>query len=247
MPARGKRLRALALYPELMNIYADRGNLQYLQQRCKWRQIEFELATATVGEQFNANNYDLIYIGGGQDRDQRLCAEDLVKTKLDNVLEAVEQSTVLLAVCGGYQLLGSYYELGSERIEGLGLAEFHTVQEGSERLIGEIAIEVDISGEQHRLVGFENHAGRTYLKDQNIALGKVISGNGNNGVDGTEGVRFGKVFGTYLHGPLLPKNVWFADYLIQEALGLSSLINLDDQLESRVHQKALARLGLTTS
>lgn len=239
-----KQLRVLALYPELMNIYADRGNLQYLEKRCKWRSIDFELQTATIGEDFDPEACDLLYIGGGQDRDQRLCAEDLVEHKRDLITNAVEAGATLLAVCGGYQLLGNSYEVGSDSVPGIGLVDLKTVQESSERLIGEVAIEVDLDGQSRRLVGFENHAGRTYLSSENDALGTVLSGYGNNSVDQTEGVHIGKIFGTYLHGPLLPKNVWFADYLIKSSLGVDTLLQLDDKLENEVHRLALARLDL---
>src|SRR5581483_3054288 len=156
--------------------------------------------------------------GGGQDRDQRFVAADMVRTKRDALAAAVDDGAVLLAVCGGYQLLGHSYQLGEERIEGLGLADLETVREPGPRLIGNVAIEAELDGEGRLIAGFENHGGRTYLGSEAKPLGRVVKGFGNNGSDRTEGVRRRNMIGTYLHGPLLPKNAWLADRLIQLAL-----------------------------
>ncbi|MGI9556318.1 MAG: type 1 glutamine amidotransferase [Solirubrobacterales bacterium] len=236
------KLRVAALYPDQMNIYADRGNLIFLRRRCEWRGLEFELNGIGMGEDLDPAGTDLVYIGGGQDRDQRLVAEDLVRAKRDALVSAVENGTVVLAVCGGYQLLGESYELGEERIEGLGIADLRTVRGEGSRLIGNVAIEVDL-GEGPRVVaGFENHGGRTYLGAEAEPLGRVLKGHGNNGSDGLEGVRHLNVFGTYLHGPLLPKNSWLADALIALALGSGDnpveLESLADELEDRAHETA---------
>ncbi len=237
------RLRLCALYPEQMNIYADRGNIMLLRRRCEWRGIDFEYAAAGPGERLDPAAHDLLYIGGGQDRDQRIVAADLVQTKRQAIADAVADGAVLLAVCGGYQLLGHGYELGEERIEGLGLADLETVREPGPRLIGNVEIEVELDGERRRLAGFENHGGRTYLGPDATPLGRVIKGFGNNGRDGYEGVRIRNAIGTYLHGPLLPKNAWLADRLIQLAIARRGgsepdLEPLDDSLESAAHEAA---------
>ena len=211
-------LRFLALYPEQMNIYADRGNILFLQRRCQWRGIGFSLAAAGPDEGFDPDLHDFLYLGGGQDRDQRMVAADMVASKREPLAAAVEDGCVMLAVCGGYQLLGHSYQMGSERLPGLGLADLETVRKPGPRLIGNVAIEADL-GEGPRLIaGFENHGGRTYLGEGAEPLGRVIQGFGNNGDDGREGVRRNNLIGTYLHGPLLPKNAWLADRLIADAL-----------------------------
>jgi CobQ-like glutamine amidotransferase family enzyme len=236
-------LRLCALYPEQMNIYADRGNIMLLQRRCEWRGIGFTYTASGPGESFDPADHDLLYMGGGQDRDQRIVAADLLRTKQRALTEAVDDGAVLLAVCGGYQLLGHSYQLGDERIEGLGLADLETVREPGARLIGNVEIEVDLDGGPRRLAGFENHGGRTYLAQGATPLGRVIRGFGNNGKDGHEGVRRQNIVGTYLHGPLLPKNAWLADRLIQLALARREgsepeLEPLDDTLEAAAHESA---------
>ena len=236
-------LRLLALYPEQMNIYADRGNILLLRRRCEWRGIRFSYSAAGPGDHLDHGAVDLLYMGGGQDRDQRIVAADLLETKRDAIARATGDGVVLLAVCGGYQLLGSSYQLGNERIEGLGLVDLETVREPGPRLIGNVEIEVDLGGGPRRLAGFENHGGRTYLGPDAEPLGRVIRGFGNNGKDGHEGVRLRNVVGTYLHGPLLPKNAWLADRLIQLALGRREgaepeLERLDDTLEAAAHESA---------
>jgi CobQ-like glutamine amidotransferase family enzyme len=235
-------LRLLALYPEQMNIYADRGNMLFLRWRCEWRGIGFELASAGPGEGFDPTAHDLIYIGGGQDRDQVMVARDMVETKREALASAVEDGAVLLAVCGGYQLLGHSYQLGDERLPGLGLADLETVREPEPRLIGNVVIETDLGDGPRLIAGFENHGGRTYLHGAE-PLGRVVRGHGNNGQDGYEGVRRLNMFGTYLHGPLLPKNAWLADRLIALALArrtgeLPALEPLDDALEEAAHRSA---------
>jgi lipid II isoglutaminyl synthase (glutamine-hydrolysing) len=238
-------LRVLSLYPEQMNIYADRGNIVFLQRRCEWRGIGFAHHGAGQGESVDPAAHDLFYIGGGQDRDQRMVAADLVASKRGDLAAAVESGAVLLAVCGGYQLLGHSYQLGEERLPGLGLADLETVREPGPRLIGDVAIEVDLGTGPRLLAGFENHGGRTYLGTGVPALGRVVEGNGNNGGDGLEGVRRHNLIGTYLHGPLLPKNAWLADHLIATALerrygSRPELEPLDDAFEQAAHESARA-------
>ncbi|HEY1523889.1 MAG TPA: glutamine amidotransferase, partial [Solirubrobacteraceae bacterium] len=181
MPDRGL-LRVCALYPELMNIYADRGNLLMLERRCRWRGIGFELRSGDLGQALDPDAADLFYIGGGQDRDQKLCALDLVDTKREALHAAAERGTPILAVCGGYQLLGHSYQLHDETLPGVGLLDLTTVREEGPRLIGNAAIEVELTPGEHRvLAGFENHGGRTYLSSEAVPLGRVLKGFGNNG------------------------------------------------------------------
>jgi CobQ-like glutamine amidotransferase family enzyme len=236
-------LRVAALYPEQMNIYADRGNIIFLRRRCEWRGIGFSYTAAGPGDPLDAAAHDLVYIGGGQDRDQRIVARDMLSTKGEGLAQAVDDGAVVLAVCGGYQLLGHSYQLGDERIAGLGLADLETRREPGPRLIGNVEIEVDLGGAPRRLAGFENHGGRTFLGSDATPLGRVIRGFGNNGEDGLEGVRRANLIGTYLHGPLLPKNAWLADRLIQLALARREgsepeLEPLDDALEDAAHESA---------
>jgi len=242
-------LRVCALYPDLMNIYADRGNLSLLERRCAWRGIGFRLEGAGLGDELDPDAHDLFYIGGGQDRDQALCASDLATVKRDALHAAAARGAVIFAVCGGYQLLGHAYELGGERLPGVGLVDLETVREEGPRLIGNVAIEVRLDGAAQVLAGFENHGGRTRLGAGAAPLGRVLRGHGNDGRSGSEGVRggpHGTVLGTYLHGPLLPKNAWFADWLAATALGLApgDLAPLDDTLENAAHAAARRAAGL---
>ena len=239
-------LRVCALYPDLMNIYADRGNLLVLERRCRWRGIDFSVTSSGLGEALDPDGADLYYIGGGQDRDQQLCALDLAEVKRDALHAAAARGAVILGVCGGYQLLGHSYQLGEETLPGIGLVDLVTVRSDGPRLIGNVAIEVELNPNVRRiLAGFENHGGRTNLGPNASPLGRVLKGHGNNGVDGYEGVRRGNVIGTYLHGPLLPKNAWFADWLIEAALSLEQpLDELDDTLEADAHADARRAAGV---
>ena len=239
MPA----LRICSLYPELMNIYADRGNIAVLRARCEWRGMGFELAASSLGEPLDPDGHDLIYMGGGQDRDQEAVALDMTETKREALHAAAGRGTVVLAVCGGYQLLGTGYQLGDQELPGVGLVDLRTVREEGPRLIGNCAIEADLGTGPRTIAGFENHGGRTYLGEGEQPLGRVLKGHGNNGRDGTEGVRRGNVIGTYLHGPLLPKNVWLADRLIELALDIE-LAPLDDRLEEAAHGSARRAAGV---
>ena len=236
-------LRVCALYPDLMNIYADRGNIAVLRARCEWRGLGFELGASSLGEQLDPDSADLFYIGGGQDRDQALVARDMTATKRDALHDAAGRDAVVLAVCGGYQLLGHEYQLGDERLPGVELVDLRTVREPGPRLIGNSAIEADLGTGPQIVAGFENHGGRTYLGDGERPLGRVLRGHGNNDSDGTEGVHSRNVIGTYLHGPLLPKNVWLADRLIELALDVE-LEPLDDAMEKAAHQSARRAAGV---
>lgn len=240
----GDGLRLLALYPEQMNIYADRGNMIFLRRRCEWRGIPFEYAAAGPGDGFDPAAHDLLYIGGGQDRDQLLVAEDMLRTKRDAIASAVDDGAAILAVCGGYQLLGHRYQLEDRSVAGLGIADLETIREPGPRLIGNVSIEVDLGQGTRVLAGFENHGGRTYLGPEAAPLGRVLHGHGNNDRDGNEGIKRLNLIGTYLHGPLLPKNAWLADHLIAAAIerrtgNRPQLEPLADELEAAAHDSAL--------
>jgi CobQ-like glutamine amidotransferase family enzyme len=241
-----RTLRVCALYPDLLNIYADRGNLLLLERRCAWRGIGFELAGAGLGDPLDPDAHDLFYIGGGQDRDQALCARDMVQTKREALHAAAGRGAVVFAVCGGYQLLGRGYDMGGERLPGVELVDLDTVRVDGPRLIGNVAIRLS---DGQLLAGFENHGGRTRLGPDAEPLGRVLRGHGNDGRSGYEGVRGGPqgtVVGTYLHGPLLPKNAHFADWLTATALGIDpvELAPLDDALEAAAHAAARRAAGV---
>jgi CobQ-like glutamine amidotransferase family enzyme len=247
-PQGGKRqLRIAHLYPRLMNIYGDRGNIVCLVRRCRDRGFDAEVTELSLGERFDPAAHDLVFIGGAQDREQRRVADDLRSVKGEALREMIEAGGVALAVCGGHQLFGRYYrEASGEQLEGLGIFNLWTEHPGPDapRLIGNVVAE----WEGGTLVGFENHGGRTYLGEGAQPLAHVRSGNGNNGKDGTEGVRYKNAFGTYLHGSLLPKNPRFADRLIELALRRRygegvSLASLDDAIEQRAHEAALRLVG----
>jgi lipid II isoglutaminyl synthase (glutamine-hydrolysing) len=244
-----RTLGVCALYPDLMNIYADRGNLFVLQRRCEWRGIGFQLSGSGLGEALDGEAHDIYYIGGGQDRDQMLCAEDLLATKREALHEAAARGAIVLGVCGGYQLLGESYTLGEDQLQGVGLLDVRTVREPAARLIGNVAIETVLGGEKRVLAGFENHGGRTDLGPEATPLGRVLKGHGNDDRSGFEGARAGNTIGTYLHGPLLPKNTWFADWLIAAALDLDvgELMPLDDALEDEAHRSARRAAGLAAA
>jgi CobQ-like glutamine amidotransferase family enzyme len=228
-----------------MNIYADRGNLLLLERRCEWRGIGFNVTAASFGDAIDPGAHDLFYLGGGQDRDQVLCARDLVETKRDALHAAADTGKIVMGVCGGFQLLGHSYVMGDEEIPGVGLVDLRTIREDGPRLIGNVAIEVELDpGERRVLAGFENHGGRTLIGEGEQPLGRVLKGHGNDGRSGFEGVRRDGVIGTYLHGPLLPKNAWFADWLISRATGAGPLEPLDDALEDAAHRSARHAAGL---
>jgi lipid II isoglutaminyl synthase (glutamine-hydrolysing) len=237
-------LRVCSLYPELMNIYADRGNIAVLRARCEWRGLGFEHAAVSLGERLDPDAHDLFYMGGGQDRDQAAVAHDMADTKREALHAAAGRGAVMLAVCGGYQLLGHSYELAGETLPGVGLVDLTTVRELGPRLIGNCAIEADLGGGPQVIAGFENHGGRTYLGAGEEPLGRVLAGHGNNGRDGFEGVHRDNVIGTYLHGPLLPKNVWLADRLIELALEQELEPLDDDELEDAAHASARRAAGV---
>jgi lipid II isoglutaminyl synthase (glutamine-hydrolysing) len=232
------------LYPDYLNIYADRGNIAVLERRAGWRGHELEVAGLSRGDALEPGAQDLLYIGGGQDREQALVAQDLV-SKGDALLAAVAGGSALLAVCGGYQLLGRNYRGSSgDDLPGIGLFPHETVA-GDRRMIGDVLLDCEWAG--RTLAGFENHAGRTRLDPDAEPLGRVVSGFGNDGESGYEGCRVGRAVGTYLHGPLLPRNPWLADWLLEQALAhagggeLPTLELLPDELEAEAHDVAAGR------
>ena len=234
------------LYPDYLNIYADRGNIAVLARRAAWRGHELEVRTVSVGEPVRPGEHDLLYVGGGQDREQALVADDLV-AKADGVHEAVAGGGALLAVCGGYQLMGrSYRDLHGADLPGIGLFPLETVA-GETRMIGDVLIECELEpGMRRTLAGFENHAGRTHLDPDAEPLGRVVAGFGNDGESGFEGCRVDRAVGTYLHGPLLPRNPWFADWLLAQALAHRlgeppELAPLPDELEGEAHAVSARR------
>jgi lipid II isoglutaminyl synthase (glutamine-hydrolysing) len=231
------------LYPDYLNIYADRGNIAVLAERARARGHELEVMAIGLGEAVPVDRVDLFYVGGGQDREQALVAADLV-SKGEALGEAVDVGVAFLAVCGGYQLLGRFYrDRAGVELPGIGLLPLHTVA-GDRRLIGDVLLECEWAG--RTLAGFENHAGRTYLDEGAEPLGRVLAGFGNDGSSGYEGCRAGRVYGTYLHGPLLPRNPWFADRLLADALAHRTgaaveLEPLADELEAEAHAVSASR------
>ena len=235
-------LRLGHLYPSLMNVYGDRGNITCLQRRCRLRGIDLQVTSLDLGEGLEPEAFDLLFIGGAQDREQRVVAADLTQAKGAALREAVEDGAVFLGVCGGYQLAGRFYRgAAGEELAGAGVFDLYTLHPGAgaKRLIGNLVAE----WEDYTLVGFENHGGRTYLGPGVEPLARVVHGYGNDGASGFEGARYRNAFGSYLHGPLLPKNPAFADRLISLALerryGDGMLAPLDDALELQAHAAAL--------
>lgn len=229
-----------------MNLYGDRGNVQTLRKRCEWRGIGFSVAEINIGDRPDLTEFDLAFFGGGQDKEEFKISTDLIQTKAVELKSAVEDGLVMLTVCGGFQLLGEYYRpLHGEPLRGLSIMDLRT-EGGTRRAIGNILIQIKSGSEEYKLVGFENHSGRTYLGPGCQPLGRLLRGFGNNGEDGWEGARYRNCFGTYLHGPLLPKNPHFADYLISLALerkyGRAELAPLDDFLETQTREYVIRRI-----
>jgi CobQ-like glutamine amidotransferase family enzyme len=238
-------LKIAHLYPDLLDLYSDRGNVIILKKRAEWRGLRTTVDEITVGHEPDLSEYDIIVMGGGMDREQGIVAEDL-KNRRENLKQAIAKGTVILAICGGYQLLGKYFATSTgQRIPGLGLLDIETVG-AKVRMVGDVVAEMEIDGKTTTVIGYENHSGKTYLGPGVQPMMKVIKGYGNNGEDKYEGVRQGTVFGTYLHGPLLAKNPALADHLLELAMKRKDLSftleQLDDELEVRTHQKLYKRL-----
>ena len=241
------RIRVAHLYPDYLNIYADRGNIAVLDRRARLRGHELAIVPVEPGDALDPREHDLLYIGGGQDREQALIAPDL-EQRGDGLRAAVDDGAAVLAVCGGYQLLGRGYRgRDGSWLPGAGVLPLETAA-GTKRMIGDVLLECElVPGERRTLVGFENHAGRTRLDEGAEPLGRVLAGFGNDGESGFEGCRVGRAVGTYLHGPLLPRNPWLADLLLSWALAHAtgddphSLEPLDDELEAIAHGVSTAR------
>jgi CobQ-like glutamine amidotransferase family enzyme len=241
------KIRVGHLYPEYLNIYADRGNIAVLDRRARLRGHELEVTAISVSDDVHPGEHDLLYIGGGQDREQALIAPDLA-AKGPAIKEAAAAGAALLAVCGGYQLLGrGYVDRHGGSLPGVGLFPHETVA-GERRMIGDVLLESELdAGERRTIAGFENHAGRTRLDPGAEPLGRVVAGFGNDGRSGHEGCRVGRAIGTYLHGPLLPRNPWLADWLLSQALAHAlggeppELEPLPDRLEAEAHDVSAQR------
>ena len=239
-------VRVAHLYPDYLNIYADRGNIAVLRRRAEWRGLDLEIAEIGVGMPLAPGAHDLVYVGGGQDREQALIAPDLA-SRAAALQELVAGGAAVLAVCGGYQLLGrGYRDRGGAELPGAGVFPLVTLA-GERRMIGDVLLECELDpGDRRTVAGFENHAGRTLLDAGATPLGRVVAGFGNDGESGSEGCRVGNALGTYLHGPLLPRNPWVADWLLARAVehrtGEPPTFGpLDDALEQQAHAVAAGR------
>lgn len=229
-----KKIRLAHLYPKLLNIYGDGGNILTLKRRCEWRGIHIEINEINIGD--SIEEHDIYFIGGGQDKQQIEVANELQKHKKFFLSER-DRMSVFLGICGGYQLFGEYYQPNNgERLLGIGLIDAYTIA-GDKRFIGNVTVKTDLV-EPNTLVGFENHSGLTYLRGDTRPIGKILIGKGNNGKDFYEGARYKNVFGTYLHGSFLPKNPHFADYLIELALGIKPE-PIDDKIEFDTHNSLI--------
>ena len=241
-----RRLTIAHLYPELLNLYGDSGNILVLRKRLAWRGMPCEVREVHLGERPTLTDVDLVFIGGGSDREQRIVCDEL-QAVCSELASFVADDGVLLAVCGGYQLLGHSYLMGEEEVRGLSLVDLYT-DRGTPRLVGNIAVESRIAAQP--IVGYENHGGRTHLGSAVEPLGRVLHGHGNDGASGWEGCRYRNVVGTYVHGPLLPKNPGVADWLLSHALerrfGTKELEPLDDAEELAANQVMCARLGVVS-
>lgn len=236
------------LYPDVLNLYGDRGNVLCMQRRLEWRGMQANIVNVPIGTKLDAKNCDLIFIGGGQDFEQEVLLEDLRGAKTAEIKAAVNDGKAFLAICGGYQMLGQYYKTwDGVQLDFIGAIGVHTIG-AKERMIGNYMFRTTPESGDTVVVGFENHSGKTYLSEQVAPLGMMLSGNGNNGEDKTEGARYKNVFGTYSHGSLLPKNPVLCDFILQTALnhrydGADPLAPLDDTLELNAHRYMQERLS----
>ena len=236
------------LYPDILNLYGDRGNIITMKRRLEGRGIKVNIDECSIGQPLNADKYDIFFIGGGQDFEQEVLLRDLSSGKAQDIRTAVEEEKTFLAICGGYQMLGEYYTTwDGVQLDFIGAIGVHTIG-AKERMIGNYMFRTTPESGDTVVVGFENHSGKTYLSEQVAPLGMMLSGNGNNGEDKTEGARYKNVFGTYSHGSLLPKNPVLCDFILQTALnhrydGAEPLAPLDDTLELNAHRHMQERLS----
>lgn len=235
------------LYPDVLNLYGDQGNISCLKKRLEWRNIKCNITDLPIGENANLSDYDLFFIGGGQDFEQEVLLDDLSHGKAADIRAAINDGKTFLAICGGYQMLGNYYKTWDGTIcEFIGAIDYYT--EGiKERMIGNFMYELGEESGGSIVAGFENHSGKTFLGENIRPLGHILKGYGNNGEDKTEGVRYNNVFGTYSHGPVLPKNPKFADFILKTALEYKydsfELSELDDTLENNANRYMVERLS----
>ena len=236
------------LYPDILNLYGDRGNILCMQKRLEWRGIGVTVTGVSIGQALEASAYDLLFVGGGQDFEQEVLLGDLAGAKAEELKAAIEDGLPVLAICGGYQMLGEYYKTwDGVQLDFIGAIGVHTIG-AKERMIGNYMFRTTPESGDTVVVGFESHSGKTYLSEQVAPLGMMLSGNGNNGEDKTEGARYKNVFGTYSHGSLLPKNPVLCDFILQTALnhrydGAEPLAPLDDTLELNAHRYMQERLS----
>ena len=236
------------LYPDILHLYGDRGNIITMKRRLEGRGIKVNIDECSIGQPLNADKYDIFFIGGGQDFEQEVLLRDLSSGKAQDIRTAVEEEKTFLAICGGYQMLGEYYKTwDGVQLDFIGAIGVHTIG-AKERMIGNYMFRTTPESGDTVVVGFENHSGKTYLSEQVAPLGMMLSGNGNNGEDKTEGARYKNVFGTYSHGSLLPKNPVLCDFILQTALnhrydGAEPLAPLDDTLELNAHRYMQERLS----
>lgn len=239
-------LKICHMYPDVLNLYGDRGNVMCMTRRLQWRGIDASVTRLPIGSSPSLAGFDLVFIGGGQDFEQQVLLADLHRGKDREIKAAIEDGVPFLTICGGYQMLGSYYETyDGQRCDFIGALDLYTVG-AVQRMIGNYSFQCEASAGSSVVVGFENHSGKTWLGSGVEPLGKVLSGFGNNGQDGTEGAHYKNVFGTYSHGPLLPKNPAFCDHLLLTALerkyGKAELAPLDDSAELLAHDEMCRRL-----
>lgn len=239
-------LKICHMYPDVLNLYGDRGNVLCMTRRLKWRGIDASVTKLPIGDSRSLAGFDLVFIGGGQDFEQQVLLSDLHRGKDKEIKAAIEDGVTFLTICGGYQMLGSYYETyDGKRCDFIGALDLYT--KGSvKRMIGNYKFQCSPSAGGSVVVGFENHSGKTWLGSGLEPLGKVLSGYGNNGEDSSEGAHYKNVFGTYSHGPLLPKNPELCDLILKTALerkyGSAELLPLDDSFELLAHDEMCAKL-----
>ena len=240
-------LKICHMYPDVLNLYGDGGNIICMKKRLNWRGIEASVTKLPIGERASLADFDIVFIGGGQDFEQEVLLDDLHRGKDREIMSAIDDGVVFLTICGGYQMMGSYYETyDGKRCDFIGAVDLYTVG-SKQRMIGNYKFRCADDAGGSVVVGFENHSGKTYLGAGAKPLGQALAGFGNNGEDGTEGVRHKNLFGCYCHGPMLPKNPAFCDMLLQTALerryGAVTLDPLDDRAELAAHDEMCAKLG----
>lgn len=234
------------MYPDVLNLYGDRGNVICMKYRLQRRGIQVKIIELPIGEKIDFSDCDIIFVGGGQDFEQRLIMDDFDGAKTSSLKSAIEDGVTMLAICGGYQMLGHYYETSTgEKLKFTGLLDLYTVS-GARRMVGNFRFHCTAAEISQHVIGFENHSGKTFLASELTPLGRVTAGYGNNGEDRTEGIRYKNVFGSYCHGPMLPKNPEFCDYILKCALnrkyGTTALDKLDDSIENLAYKQTLRRI-----